>query len=83
LGGFLLREGIGSSMIATMYKNVELADLAPLTPKQRGRKPDGSARQIQQLGRDNTRLRHELEHAELVTDSSKKTVCCIGAADLG
>jgi hypothetical protein len=39
-----------------------------LTPKRRGPKPDPSARQIEQLNRENARLRRKLEHAELIID---------------
>src|ERR1700676_4821754 len=58
LGAFLRRAGIYSSMISTWRNKVGRADQVAQTPKKRGPKPDGSARQIQKLERDNARLRH-------------------------
>src|SRR5664279_909385 len=78
LGAFLRREGIYSSMIATWRKKVGGADQAALAPKRRGPKPAGSARQIQKLERDNARLRHKLERAELIIDSQKKLCVALG-----
>src|ERR1019366_6690216 len=72
LGAFLRRERIYSSMIASWRKQVGVADQTALAPKKRGPKPDPSARQIQQLERDNARLRHKLERAELIIDAQKK-----------
>ena len=78
LGAFLRREGIYSSMISTWRKKIGKADQAALAPKKRGPKPDGSARQIQQLERDNARLRHKLERAELIIDAQKKLCVALG-----
>src|SRR5664280_2054753 len=77
-GAFLRRERIYSSMIATWRKQVGVADQAALAPKRRGPKPDGSALQIQKLERDNARLRHKLEHAELIIDAQKKLCVALG-----
>jgi hypothetical protein len=49
-----------------------------LTPKKRGPKADPSARQIQQLNRDNARLRRELERAKLIIDAQKKLCVALG-----
>ena len=78
LGAFLRREGIYSSIISTWRKKIGKADQAALAPKKRGPKPDGSARQIQQLERDNARLRHKLERAELIIDAQKKLCVALG-----
>jgi len=78
LGAFLRHEGIYSSMIATWRKKVGKADQAAIAPKKRGPKPDGSARQIQKLERDNARLRHKLERAELIIDAQKKLCVALG-----
>ena len=78
LGAFLRREGIYSSMISTWRKKIGKADQAALAPKKRGPKPDGSARQIQQLERDNARLRHKLGRAELIIDAQKKLCVALG-----
>jgi transposase len=78
LGAFLRREGIYSSMIAIWRKKVGRADQAALAPKKRGPKPDGSARQIQKLERDNARLCRKLERAELIIDAQKKLCVALG-----
>src|ERR1019366_6814156 len=65
LGAFLRRERISSSMIASWRKQVGVADQTALAPKKRGPKPDPSARQIQQLERDNARLRQLTPHVGL------------------
>src|SRR6202142_4697942 len=64
LGAFLRRERIYSSMIISWRKQAGVADQAALAAKRRGPKPDASAPQIQQLRRDNVRLRRKLERAE-------------------
>jgi transposase len=78
LGAFLRRERIYSSMIASWRKQVGVADQTALAPKKRGPKPDPSARQIQQLERDNARLRHKLDRAELIIDAQKKLCVALG-----
>src|ERR1700690_3193719 len=83
LGAFLRREHIYSSMISGWRKQIGRANQAALAPKRRGPKPDASAREIQQLGRDNAGLRHKLERAELIIDAQKKLCEALGlpAAD--
>jgi transposase len=78
LGAFLRRERIYSSMIASWRKQVGVAAQRALAPKRRGPKPDASARQIQQLQRDNARLRHKLERADLIIDAQKKLCVALG-----
>lgn len=78
LGAFLRRERIYSSMLSIWRKQVGVADLAALAPKRRGPKPDASARQIEQLNRDNTRLRRKLERAELIIEAQKKLCVALG-----
>jgi hypothetical protein len=78
LGAFLRRERIYSSMIASWRKQLGVADDATLAPKKRGPKPDASARQIQQLHRNNARLRRKLERAELIIDAQKKLCVALG-----
>lgn len=78
LGAFLRRERIYSSMLASWRKQVGKAELVALAQKKRGPKPDPSARQIQQLNRDNARLRHELERAKLIIDAQKKLCVALG-----
>ena len=76
LGAFLRRDY--SSMIASWRKQLGAADQAALAPKRRGPKPDPSARQIEQLHRDNARLRHKLERAELIIEAQKKLCVALG-----
>src|SRR3569833_1415677 len=57
LGAFLRRGRIYSSMLASWRKQWGKAELVALAPKKRGPKPAPSVRQIQQLNRDNARLR--------------------------
>ncbi len=78
LGAFLRRERIYSSMITSWRKQVGASDQTALAPKRRGPKSDASARQIQQLKRDNARLRHKLERAELIIDAQKKLCVALG-----
>jgi transposase len=78
LGAFLRRERIYSSMLASWRKQLGKAELVALAPKKRGPKPDPSARQIQQLNRDNARLRHQLERAKLIIDAQKKLCVALG-----
>src|SRR6202049_2501603 len=63
LGAVLRRERIYSSRITSWRKQVGASDQTALAPKRRGPKPDASARQIQQLERDNARLRNKVERA--------------------
>ena len=78
LGAFLRRERIYSSMIGSWRKQLGVADQAALSPKRRGPKPDVSARQMQQLHRDNAGLRHKLARAELIIDAQKKLCVALG-----
>ena len=71
LGAFLRRERIYSSMLSSWRRQVEAADRVALASKKRGPKPDPSARQIEQLNRDNARLRRKLERAELIIEAQK------------
>ena len=71
LGAFLRSKRIYSSMLSSWRKQVEAADRVALAPKKRGPKPDPSARQIEQLNRDNARLRRKLERAELIIEAQK------------
>ena len=78
LGAFLRRERIYSSMLSSWRRQVEAADRVALAPKKRGPKADPSARQIEQLNRDNARLRRKLERAELIIEAQKKLCVALG-----
>ena len=71
LGVFLRSERIYSSMLSSWRRQVEAADRVTLAPKKRGPKADPAARQIEQLNRDNARLRRKLERAELIIEAQK------------
>src|ERR1700685_4328359 len=63
LGAFLRRERIYSSMLSSWRKQLDASDRVALAPKKRGPKPDPAARQIEQLNRENARLRRKLDRA--------------------
>ena len=67
-----------SQLIASWRKQLGAADQAALAPKRRGPKPNPSARQIQQLHRDNARLHRKLERAELIIEAQKKLCVALG-----
>src|ERR1700691_6601357 len=69
LGAFLRRERIYSSMLSSWRKQMDASDRVALAPKKRGPKPDPAARQIEQLNRENARLRRKLDRAELIIDA--------------
>jgi hypothetical protein len=74
LGAFLRSKRIYSSMLSSWREPMESADRVALAPKKRGPKPDPSARQIEQLNRENARLRRKLERAEIIIDAQKSCV---------
>ena len=78
LVAFLRSKRIYSSMLSIWRKQLEAADRVALAPKKRGPKPDPSARQIEQLNRDNARLRRKLERAELIIEAQKKLCVALG-----
>lgn len=78
LGAFLRSKRIYSSMLSSWRKQLEAADRLALAPKRRGPKPDPSARQIEQLHRENARLRRKLERAEIIIDAQKKLCVALG-----
>ncbi len=80
LGGFMREHHVYSSMLSSWRKQDEAAGRAALAPKRRGPKPDLASRRVQQLTRDNTRLRRELERAELIIDAQKKLCVALGLA---
>ena len=78
LGAFLRSKRIYSSMLSSWRKQLEAADRMALAPKKRGPKPDLSARQIEQLNRENARLRRKLERAEIIIEAQKKLCVALG-----
>lgn len=75
IGTLLRREGIYSSHLATWRKQRAAAERTALTPQKRGRKPDlalAEAQHLDQLTRENDRLRHQLAQARTIIDVQKK-----------
>jgi transposase len=81
LGALLRREGIYSSMLATWRKQRAQAEEVALQARQRGRKADpvtAEARKLEQLQRDNDRLRRRLAQAHTVIEVQKKLCSLLG-----
>ena len=78
IGALMRREGIYSSHLSTWRRQRAQAERAALAPQKRGPKPDVHGKQIQQLNRDNTRLRQKLERAELIIEAQKKLCVALG-----
>ena len=78
LGAFFRERHIYSSMLSTWRKQQAASDRVALAPRRRGPKPDPVARQVQQLTRDNDRLRLKLERAELIIEAQKKLCVALG-----
>lgn len=81
LGALLRREGIYSSMLATWRKQRAQAEEAALRARRRGRKPDpalAESRKLEQLQRENDRLRRRLAEAHTVIEVQKKLCTLLG-----
>ncbi|MDQ2945938.1 MAG: IS3 family transposase [Acidobacteriota bacterium] len=75
IGALLRREGLYSSHL-THWRQERKAGVAQgLTPRARGPKPhlDPSAKEVQQLRRENERLTERLRKAEIIIDVQKKS----------
>lgn len=81
IGALLRREGIYSSHLAAWRKQRAATERAALEPKRRGRKADPSlaeARRMDQLRRENDRLRRQLAQARTIIDVQKKVCTLLG-----
>jgi transposase-like protein len=81
IGALLRREGIYSSQLATWRKQRAAMERAALEPKKRGRKTDPAiteARRMDDLTRENGRLRHNLAQAHTIIDVQKKLCTLLG-----
>jgi transposase len=81
IGALLRREGLYSSMLATWRKQRAQVERAALQPQKRGPKPDAAiaeARRVEQLTRDNDRLRRRLAQAHTIIDVQKKLCNLLG-----
>jgi transposase-like protein len=86
IGALLRREGIYSSMLANWRKQRAQAEDTALAAHPRGRKPDpllAQTHKVEQLQRDNDRLRRRLAEAHTVIEVQKKLCALLGlpAAD--
>ena len=81
VGALLRREGLYSSHVSKWRQQRETGGLEGLQPRKRGRKArpvDPQAQHITQLERENERLRHKLEQAEMIIDVQKKLSRILG-----
>ena len=81
IGALLRREGIYSSQLATWRKQRTAAERVSLEPQQRGRRADpalAEARCLDQLTRENSRLRRQLAQAHTIIDVQKKVCTLLG-----
>jgi len=72
IGALLRREGLYSSHLTTWRRQRDRGQLAGLTPKKRGRKPDPQAAELARLQRENEQLKARLEQAETIIEVQKK-----------
>jgi transposase len=80
VGAVLRREGLYSSYLTAWRRERDEGELAGLTPKKRGRKPQRNplADENARLQRENTRLQHELYKANTIIDVQKKLAALLG-----
>ena len=81
IGALLRREGIYSSHLSTWRKQRTATERAALEPKKRGRTADpgiAEARRVDELTRENGRLRHKLAQAHTIIDVQKKLCTLLG-----
>jgi transposase-like protein len=78
IGALLRREGLYSSHLTTWRRQRDCGQLAGLTPKKRGRKPDPQAAELARLQRENERLQARLEQAETIIEVQKKLSQMLG-----
>jgi len=78
MGAFLRREGLNYSNLQTWHRQLDLGQLAGLTPKKRGRKEDPIAKENARLKREVDKLKAKLEKAETIIDVQKKLSKLLG-----
>ncbi len=81
LGALLRREGLYSSHLIEWRRARDLGQLAGLTPKKRGPKPqanDPAALRLAEVERENARLRAENAKLQLICDVQKKVSLLLG-----
>ena len=72
IGALLRREGLYASHLTSWRHQREAGELAGLTPKVRGQKPDRQAAELAALRQENERLRVQLEQANVIITAQKK-----------
>ena len=81
IGALLRREGLYSSQLSTWRHQRQQGQLQALSDNKRGRKatiPHPVQKELEQLRRENQRLRHTLQQAELIIDIQKKASQLMG-----
>ena len=81
IGALLRREGLYSSQLSTWRNQRQKGQLQALADNKRGRKatiPHPVQKELEQLRRENQRLRHTLQQAELIIDIQKKASQLMG-----
>jgi transposase-like protein len=81
IGALLRREGLYSSQLSTWRNQRQQGQLQALSDNKRGRKatiPHPVQKELEQLRRENQRLRHTLQQAELIIDIQKKASQLMG-----
>lgn len=71
IGALLRREGLFSSQLSQWRKQAETGELKGI-PQPRGRKATAQKGELVQLRQENSRLRSQLEQAELIIGAKKK-----------
>jgi transposase len=81
IGGLLRREGLYSSQLSAWRNQRQQGQLQALRDDKRGRKaliPHPVQLELDQLRRENHRLRHQVQQAELIIDIQKKASLLLG-----
>lgn len=78
IGALLRREGLYSSHLTTWRRQREAGQLAGLSPKKRGPKPDPQAEELKRLRKENERLQVRLQQAEAIIEAQKKLAQLFG-----
>lgn len=81
IGALLRREGLYSSHLSTWRNQQQQGQLQALEDNKRGRKatiPQPVKKELEQLRRENQRLRQKMQQAELIIDIQKKASQLMG-----
>ena len=81
IGTLLRREGLYSSHLSTWRNQRQQGQLQALSDNKRGRKatiPQPVQKELEQLRRENQRLRRKMQQAELIIDIQKKASQLLG-----